>query len=46
MKTVKTLFIVLMFMLSAGFTGSVMANADTEAQARFYVPVDSGCDGD
>ena len=46
MKTVKTMFFVVMFMLSAGFTGSVMANMDTEAQAKFYVPQDSGCGDD
>ena len=46
MKTVKNIFVVAMFMLSAGLTGSVMANMDTEAQAKFYVPVDSGCGDD
>ena len=43
MKTVKTMLVAAMFMLSAGFTGSVLANADTEAQAKYYVSQDSSC---
>lgn len=43
MKLFKSIFILMMVAVSAGFTGMASANADTESQALFFVPADSDC---
>ncbi|MDH5632461.1 MAG: hypothetical protein OEZ10_05635 [Gammaproteobacteria bacterium] len=43
MKLFKSMFILMMFAVSAGLTHMASANADTEAQALFFVPADSDC---